>query len=60
MAKKGYKRPKIERVKLVAEEAVLTNCKGPFQLGPGQAPGQGGGPSLCFNVTGEVCQTQGS
>jgi len=34
MAKKGYKRPKIERVKLVAEEAVLACCKGAPPSGP--------------------------
>lgn len=35
MSKKGYRKPKIEKVKLVAQEAVLTVCKRDgFQGGP--------------------------
>lgn len=32
--KKEYKKPKLAHVKVIAEEAVLTNCKTNVQQGP--------------------------
>ena len=47
MTKKGYRKPRVEIVRLKAEEAVLTGCKtllglpGPGGLGQNGEPGQG-------------------
>lgn len=41
MKKKGYRKPKIEKVKLAAEEAVLQSCKSQHIAGPGQPVGFG-------------------
>lgn len=49
--KKFYEKPKVEKVKLVAEEAVLTNCKTDVRGGPGL--------NICINAT-AVCAQPGS
>jgi len=48
--KKPYQKPRIERVKLVPEEAVLTSCKVPHGtiIGPNNANCRGGGGPICF------------
>lgn len=49
---KKYKKPELEHVKLMAEEAVLSNCKIPHLSGPMTSPG-------CDLATGP-CQEPGS
>lgn len=34
MEKKGYQKPMLEQVRLIAEEAVLANCKVTGETGP--------------------------
>ncbi len=53
-ARRPYRAPAVERVPLVAEEAVLFNCKC-------QAPQVSGPPTgWCSGVFGESCSTVGS
>lgn len=54
MAKKTYKKPRIKKVKLVPEEAVLTNCK-TFSSG-----GWGSAAPRCTFRGGPECSAQGS
>lgn len=47
--RKMYVRPAVEQVKLVAEEAVLSNCKDNSGLG-GQTTCQSAGDTSCTSV----------
>ena len=47
--RKMYIRPAVEQVKLVAEEAVLSNCKDGLGVG-GQATCQSAGDQGCTSV----------
>lgn len=52
MNKREYRRPELEQVELVADQAVLGNCKS-LNLGPAPLAGAGGincepGSSQCF------------
>lgn len=51
-ARRSYRKPQLEQVQLVAEEAVLTNCKAVQTGAPGKSNGK------C--VGGVLCQTLGS
>ncbi|OGW45962.1 MAG: hypothetical protein A2Y66_04455 [Nitrospirae bacterium RBG_13_41_22] len=47
-----YKKPKVEQVQLVPEEAVLTSCKAPsFGVGPTKRNCKGQAGADCFAQT---------
>lgn len=54
MTRRPYNKPKLEAVRLVAEEAVLQYCKTSGFAGPY------GGPNKCQNPAGHTCWILGS
>jgi hypothetical protein len=52
--RRRYQKPKLESVRLVTEEAVLTFCK------TAGSAGSYGGPNLCQNPSGNTCSALGS
>lgn len=54
-----YQKPTLEKVKLVAKEAVLTGCKSPNAFGP--HTDLQGNPMYCLDQpTGHWCQIEGT
>ena len=51
--RKPYQKPTVQRVRLVAEEAVLVACKGQLATGPGAA-------NTSCKVRGQLCSIKGT
>lgn len=49
-ARRSYRKPQLEQVRLVAEEAVLTNCKAVSGGSPNKATGQCNVGVLCLSL----------
>jgi hypothetical protein len=52
--KRPYRKPRLEQVRLVVEEAVLMSCKSATSTGPH------GGGTFCQNPGGQWCSVQGT
>ena len=48
--RKPYRKPQVEQVELVPEEAVLGGCKNPNVAGPDTGPGCGGVLNQCYTL----------
>ena len=51
--RKPYQKPTVQRVRLLAEEAVLVACKGQIATGPGSA-------NTSCRVRGQICSIKGT